>query len=142
MLDLREIIEPYMSEAEAQARAFMEAGGTIPGYKVVAKRAGWDGWQDDKKVDGFLARQGLSLEERREPWKPITPAAARTVLKAKGRDMKDGSKDRKQLEKYVKPGVSSGFNIVRSDDPRPAIQSTPEMVKSLAAKIGSLAAPE
>jgi hypothetical protein len=56
--------------------------------------------------------------------------------------MKDGSKDRKQLEKYVKPGVSSGFNIVRSDDPRPAIQSTPEMVKSLAAKIGSLAAPE
>lgn len=134
MLDLREIIEPYLDEAAKQAHTFLEAGGRIPGYKLVPKKAGHDKWQDDDKVDGFLGRQGLSIEERRVV-KPITPAAARTLLKSKGKDMKDGSKDRKLLEKYVQPGVSSGSTLARSDDPRPEYVSSSAAVAEIAAKL-------
>lgn len=134
ILDLRDIIEPYLDEGAKQAHTFLEAGGRIPGYKLVPKKAGHDKWQDDDKVDGFLARQGLSIEERRVV-KPITPAAARTLLKSKGKDMKDGSKDRKLLEKYVQPGVSSGSTIARSDDPRPEYVSSSAAVEQIAAKL-------
>lgn len=142
MLDLREIIEPYLDEAAKQAHTFLEAGGRIPGYKLVPKRAGHDKWQDDDKVDAFLARQGLSIEERRVV-KPITPAVARTLLKAKGKDMKDGSKDRKLLEKYVQPGVSSGSTIARSDDPRPEYVTSSAAVEQIANKLKQIgAAPQ
>jgi hypothetical protein len=133
MLDLAEIVEPYIKEATAQAHAFMEAGGEIPHYKLVPKKAGWDSWADEKKTDAFLGRQGLSVEERRKPWQSITPAVARKHLKAKGDE-----KGLKLLEKYVQPGVSSGTTIAPSDDPREAVQATATMVKSLADKIASL----
>lgn len=138
MLDIAEIVEPYINEAQAQAHAFMEAGGEVPGYKLVPKRAGHDGWVDDKKTDDFLARQGVPLDERRKPWVPVTPAVARTILKSKGQDMKEGSKDRKLLEKYVAKGVSSGSTVARNDDPREAIERTADVVKKLADKIGTL----
>lgn len=134
MLDLKDIVEPYILEAEAQAHAFMEAGGEIPGRKLVAKKPGWDSWKDDKKAEQYLSRQGIPLEVRRVV-KPMSPAKARDYLKAQGGF---DEKAQKQLAKYVQPGVSSGFNIVPSDDPRPAIQSTPAAMQALAAKIGSV----
>lgn len=130
MLTIAEIVEPYINEAYAQAHAFMEAGGVIPGHKLVPKRAGWDSWLDEKKTDAFLGRAGLSVDERRKPWSSITPAVARKKIK--------DEKQLKLLEKYVKPGVSSGTTIAPSDDPRPAIEATATMVKSLADKIASL----
>lgn len=137
MLTLAEIVEPYINEARAQAHTFMENGGEVPGYKLVAKRAGWDSWLDEKKTDAYLARQGLSVEERRKPWASITPAVARTKLKAlKGKDFDDKAK--KQLEKYVKPGVSSGTTLAPADDSRPAIAATPTLIADLGAKIASL----
>lgn len=134
MLDLGEILEPYLSEAAKQAYTFLEAGGRVPGYKLVPKRAGHDKWQDDDKVDAFLGRQGLSVDERRVV-KPVTPAVARTLLKSKGLDMKEGSKDRKLLEKYVQPGVSSGSTIAKSDDPRPEYVTSSAAVEEIAAKL-------
>lgn len=130
MLTIAEIVEPYINEAYNQAHAFMEAGGVIPGHKLVPKRAGWDSWLDEKKTDAFLGRAGLSVDERRKPWSSITPAVARKKIK--------DEKQLKLLEKYVKPGVSSGTTIAPSDDPRPAIEATATMVKSLADKIASL----
>lgn len=133
MLNLAEIAEPYFAEARKQAHVYMEAGGELPDHKLVPKRAGWDSWEDDKKAEAFLGRQGLSLEERRQPMEPITPAKARTALKAKGDE-----KGLKLLEKYVKPGVSSGTNIVRADNPREGVQ--PATVEALAAKLKKLGA--
>lgn len=130
MLTIAEIVEPYINEAYTQAHAFMEAGGVVPGHKLVPKRAGWDSWLDEKKTDAFLGRAGLSVDERRKPWSSITPAVARKKIK--------DEKQLKLLEKYVKPGVSSGTTIAPSDDPRPAIEATATMVKSLADKIASL----
>lgn len=133
MLELADIAEPYFAEARKQAHIFMEAGGEVPDYKLVPKRAGWDSWEDETKAEQFLARQGLSLEERRKPMEPISPAKARTALKAKG-----DAKGLKLVEKYVKPGVSSGTNIARADSPREAVQ--PATVEALAAKLKKLGA--
>lgn len=130
MLTLAEIVEPYINAAYEQAHAFMEAGGVVPGHKLVPKRAGWDSWEDEKKTDAFLGRAGLSVDERRKPWSSITPAVARKKIK--------DEKQLKLLEKYVKKGVSSGTTIAPSDDPRPAIEATATMVKTLADKIASL----
>lgn len=132
MLELGDILEPYITEARKQAHEYMEAGGRIDGYKLIPKRAAHDSWDDDKKADAFLGRQGLSVEERRVV-KPITPAKARDVLKAKGLDMKEGSKDRKLLDKYVRKGVSSGTNLAREDNPRAAV--SPATAAALANKL-------
>jgi hypothetical protein len=133
MLDLAEVLEPYINEARAQAHTFMEAGGTVAKWKLVPKRAGWDSWLERDEVDSFLSRRKLAVEERRKPWEPITPAVARKLLKAKGDD-----KGVKLLEKYVKPGVSSGTTIAPADDAREAVQATATMVAELANKIASL----
>lgn len=133
MLDLAEVLEPYINEARAQAHSFMEAGGTVANWKLVPKRAGWDSWLERDEVDSFLSRRKLSVEERRKPWEPITPAVARKLLKSKGDE-----KGVKLLEKYVKPGVSSGTTIAPSDDPREAVQATATMVAELASKIASI----
>ena len=130
MLTLAEIVEPYINAAYEQAHAFMEAGGVVPGHKLVPKRAGWDSWEDEKKTDAFLGRAGLAVDERRKPWSSITPAVARKKIK--------DEKQLKLLEKYVRKGVSSGTTIAPSDDPRPAIEATATMVKTLADKIASL----
>lgn len=139
MLELREIVEPYLAEAEKQAHAFMEAGGNVPGFKLVPKRAGWDSWEDEQKADSYLGRQGLSVDERRVV-KTITPAKARDLLKAKGQDMKDGTKERKQLDKYVKKGVSSGTTLVRDSDSRPAVEPTAATVARIADKLKQIGA--
>jgi hypothetical protein len=133
MLELADIAEPYFAEARKQAHIFMEAGGEVPDYKLVPKRAGWDSWEDETKAEQFLARQGLSLEERRKPMEPISPAKARTALKAKG-----DAKGLKLVEKYIKPGVSSGTNIARADNPREGVQ--PATVEALANKLKKLGA--
>lgn len=130
MLDLGEILEPYLSEAAKQAYTFMEAGGRIPGRKLVPKRAAHDSFKERDETDGFLSRRKLSVEERRKPWDTVTPAVARKLLKAKGDD-----KGLKLLEKYVQPGVSSGSTIAKSDDPRPEYVTSSAAVEQIAAKL-------
>lgn len=130
MLDLRDILEPYLDEATKQAYTFLEAGGRIPGYKLVPKRAGHDRFKERDDTDSFLSRRGLSVEERRKPWDTVTPAVARKLLKAKGDD-----KGLKLLEKYVQPGVSSGSTIAKSDDPRPEYVTSSAAVAEIAAKL-------
>lgn len=130
MLDLGKIVEPYLSEAAKQAYTFMEAGGRIPGYKLVPKKAGHDKFEDRDQVDKFLGRRGLDTDERRKPWDSVTPAVARKLLKAKGDE-----KGLVLLEKYVQPGVSSGATIAESDDPRPEFQTSAAAVEQIAAKL-------
>ena len=143
MLDIAEIVEPYIKEARAQAHAFLEAGGTIPNWRLVPKRAAGRSWKEDrKKTDAMLARLGLGLEDRREPWEPISPAQAEKKLKAIGVNLtSEGSKPRATLDKYIAPGVSSGSTLAPADDPRPDVVGTSEKVAALADKIASLGSP-
>lgn len=135
-LTLKETLEPMLSAVAADAQAFLEAGGDVPGWKLVPKKAGHDGWEDPDKAEKFLGRQGIPLEERRVT-KPITPAVARTKLKALG---KLDDKGAKALAKYVKVGVSSGHTMAPEGDNRPAVDTTASAVGALANKIASLGA--
>jgi len=123
ILDLFDVVEPLAREAVKQATAFMEDGFEVPGWKLVAKRPGHDSWKDEGKANKYLARQGLDVNARRVV-KPITPAAARKVLKAVGKTLD---------EKYVEPGTSSGVNVVREESARPAV----ETYRATAAKLGA-----
>ena len=90
----------------------------------------------------MLARLGLGLEDRREPWEPISPAQAEKKLKAIGVNLtSEGSKPRATLDKYIAPGVSSGSTLAPADDPRPDFVGTSEKVAALADKIASLGSP-
>jgi hypothetical protein len=135
LLDLKEALEPLLNGAAADAQTFMEDGGVVPGYKLVPKKAGHDGWLDEDDTDKFLGRRGLDTNERRVT-KPITPAVARTKLKAKG-----DTKGFDLLEKYVKKGVSSGHTIAPESDSRPAIDTTSAAIGKLADKIAALGSP-
>lgn len=128
ILDLFEIVEPLAREAMKQASEFIEEGFTVPGWKLVAKRAGHDKWKDDDKVDKYLGRQGLSVEERRVV-KPITPAVARKALKAKGKTLD---------EKYVEEGKSSGSTLAREESARPAIETYRAAAARLGEKLAAL----
>lgn len=128
ILDLFEVVEPLAREAVKQATVFMEDGFEVPGWKLVAKRAGHDGWKDEKKADKYLARQGLDVNGRRVT-KVITPAAARKALKAVGKKLD---------EKYVEPGVSSGVNVVREESARPAVETYRATAARLGAKLAAL----
>jgi hypothetical protein len=132
-LHLKEILEPMLKGVAEDAQTFMEAGGKVPGYKLVPKKAGHDSWLDDDKAEKYLGRQGIPLDERRVV-KPITPAVARTKLKALGKLDEKGAK---QLAKYVDPGKSSGHTLAPESDSRPAIESTANAVASLAEKLKS-----
>ena len=131
LLDLKAALEPLLNGVAGDAQTFMEAGGTVPGYKLVAKKAGWDIWEDEKGADQFLGRRGVSVEDRRVV-KTITPAKARSALKALGDE-----KGVKLLAKYVRPGVSSGHTLAAEDDARPAIETTASAIGALANKIAS-----
>lgn len=128
ILDLFDVVEPLAREAMKQATVFMEDGFTVPGWKLVAKRPGHDSWKDDDKADKYLARQGLDVNARRVV-KPITPAAARKVLKAMGKALD---------EKYVEPGTSSGVNVVREESARPAVETYRTTAAKLGAKLAAL----
>lgn len=133
-LELKEALEPMLNGLAADAQAFMEAGGVVPGHKLVPKKPGHDGWEDPDKAEKFLGRQGLPLEERRVT-KPITPAVARTKLKALGKLDEKGAK---ALAKYVRVGVSSGHTLAPVSDARQEIQLTSAAIGALADKLASL----
>lgn len=132
ILHLANILGPLVKEGEAQAQAFLEAGGELADFQLYPKRAGNRSWEDEDKADAFLGRQGLAVEDRRVV-KPITPAVAETRLKAAG---KFDEKGKKLFEKYVKQGVSSGYNVGLKDGVTAPALTTASAMKALAAKIG------
>lgn len=133
-LQLADTLGPLLSALGAGAQSFLEAGGEIPGYKLVPKKAGHDKWEDDDKAEKFLGRAGVPLEERRVV-KPITPAVAKAKLKALGKLDEKGAK---VLAKYIKPGVSSGHTLAAADDNREAVVLTSAAIGALANKLASL----
>lgn len=132
LLTLKATIDPLLNSAAADAQTYMEAGGAVPGYKLVAKKAGHDSWDDEKAVDKFLGRRGIDTTDRRVV-KPVSPAVARKLLKSKG-----DAKGLELVEKYVKSGVSSGHTLASESDARPSIETTAASVTMLANKIAAL----
>ena len=72
------ILKTWASAIEDAAETAAQAGLSIPGYKLVDKRA-MRKWADEEALLAWAATQGLEL---REP-KTLSPAQAEKVVKAK-----------------------------------------------------------
>lgn len=114
LLDKIELLEPWMRALRALAQERMEAGTTVPGWKVVPKRA-LRRWAEDEDVEVLtaLARAGLH-EDDYSTTKPLTPAQVERKV------------GRKTYEAAVAPHVvkrSSGNTIASDGDPRTRVRA-------------------
>lgn len=109
VLDRAEVIEGWFKSIREHVQGQLEAGIPFPGYKLVPKRATRK-WVDDAAADRWLARQKVGMRDRYTK-KVISPAQAEKVLKKMNLELP---------ERYVVK-ESSGNNIAKNDDPRPAM---------------------
>jgi hypothetical protein len=106
-LHLSELVEMWATEVRRQAHVFLEDGGQIRDWKLVAKRATRQ-WIDDKAVSPALTALGA------EPSDIYTMPELKSVKQAE-----DALKKKKiKLPSELYHSVSTGTTIARSDDPR------------------------
>jgi hypothetical protein len=108
MLTKADLLEQWITDLRALAFQMLQAGGTVPGYKLVPKRATWQ-WVDPEKARAALEDLGLDQTELMET-KLLSPAQAEKVLKKHKLAMPDD----------LIVAVSSGDTLASEDDPRPA----------------------
>jgi Protein of unknown function (DUF2800) len=126
ILELAELIEPVIIEARAQAHKLLEAGGTVPGWKLVPKRA-----QRKWALDEEFILRGL-----------------RTLKIKKSEAYSYSLKSPAQIEKLLPKGkaipenlvekVSSGTTIAKSDDPRENAPTIGDVVNALVEAEGNI----
>lgn len=109
ILALAHIVEPMLKEAEKQAHAFMEAGGKVPGWKLVDKKSSGRAWtKPDNEVVDELRRLGLPDN-----------AIFKTEVRSPPQVEKDLLKINQNLPKgYFAPKPSSGTTLALEDDKR------------------------
>ena len=108
MLTKADLLEQWITDLRALAFQMLQAGGTVPGYKLVPKRATRQ-WVDPEKARAALEDLGLDQTELMET-KLLSPAQAEKVLKKHKLAMPDD----------LIVAVSSGDTLASEDDPRPA----------------------
>jgi hypothetical protein len=123
MLTKADLLEQWITDLRALAFQMLQAGGTVPGYKLVPKRATRQ-WVDPAKAQAALEDLGLDQTELMET-KLLSPAQAEKVLKKHKLAMPDD----------LIVAVSSGDTLATEDDPRPA---SLQIGRQLAAALGKL----
>ena len=103
-----DIIEDWIRELRALAFQMAEAGQTVPGYKLVAKR-GSRTWVDEAAVKAELLK--LLPESELVETTLISPAQAEKKLK----------KFRLALPEGSVVSISTGNTLVAESDPRPPV---------------------
>ena len=113
-----DVIEQYISEAQALAQQLIENGVDVPGWKLVAKRPTRK-WVDEAAALTSLTEAGCNAEELTEL---KSPAQVEKVLKKRQINLPDG----------LIVSVSSGNTLAPADDPRPSVlQIGPRLVAAL-----------
>lgn len=119
-LDQLPMIEAFLKDLQQLAHGLMEEGKTIPGWKLVNKRATRQ-WVDEDKAVAFMTQVGVEPFEE----KLISPAAAEKVLK----------KIKQNLPDDLVVAVSSGSTLAPESDPRPSVVSIGQTLKKAMAKL-------
>jgi len=119
-LDQLPMIEAFLKDLQQLAHGLMEEGKTIPGWKLVNKRATRQ-WTDTDKAVAFMTQMGVEPFEE----KLISPAAAEKVLK----------KTKQNLPDDLVVAVSSGSTLAPESDPRPSVVSIGQTLKKAMAKL-------
>lgn len=102
-------LEDWIKDVREQAQQALENNVTIPGWKLVSKRAIRQ-WVDEEGARESLEQMGLDISELMET-SLISPAKAEKVLK----------KHKLALPKDHVVAISSGNTIAPESDPRPAV---------------------
>lgn len=103
-----ELLEQWISDLRGLALQVLESGGSVPGYKLVAKRATRK-WVDEEAAKTALL-QHLPESELMES-SMLSPAQVEKKLK----------KLKLALPEGIVSSISSGSTMAPEDDPRPAV---------------------
>jgi hypothetical protein len=115
ILDKADMIENWIKGLRAEASLRIDAGQTVPGWKLAPKRA-MRKWKDEGTVVEACARHGLTPNEIYER-KVKSPAAMEKELKA-------GGMTKEGIAVFLKDLVvkeSSGTTLVPESDSRPGV---------------------
>lgn len=107
------------------AHDLLEQGATIPGYKLVNKRANRS-WKDEEKALKYFSKIGLPAADRHVK-KIISPAQAETALKRNGLPA--------ELPDALVDKVSSGTTLAPDSDKRPAVPIAPGALQLLGQRL-------
>lgn len=121
-LDKAEMLEQWISDLRGLALQVMDAGGSVPGYKLVAKRATRK-WADELDAQKVLSAH-LPESELMET-SMLSPAQVEKKLKKLKVALPDG----------LTISVSSGSTMAPESDPRPAVL---QIGKQLSAALSKL----
>ena len=122
-LKMAELLEAWISGVNELAYQMLDEGLSVPGYKLVPKRATRK-WIDDEVALQALERLGLTTEELVETT-VVSPAKAEKLLK----------KQKLSLPTTLVIAISTGNTLATEDDPRPAVV---QIGKQLASALGKL----
>ena len=118
-----ELLEAWISGVNELAYQMLDEGLSVPGYKLVPKRATRK-WIDDEVALQALERLGLTTQELVETT-VVSPAKAEKLLK----------KQKIALPADLVVSISTGNTLATEDDPRPAVV---QIGQQLAAALGKL----
>lgn len=119
-LSVLDLIDQWTSAVRAEALRQLEVGNHIPGYKLVAGRAGIRRWADAKEAEAKLKSMKVPEALRYEK-KLISPTAAAKLTKAKaGEAPVLTERQWAKLEALITRNESKGA-VVPESDPRPAL---------------------
>jgi len=108
-LRMADMLEDWIKAVREMSLQTLEAGGTVPGYKLVAKRATRQ-WTDEAAAVAALTAAGVD-ESDLMVTELKSPAQVEKVLKKTKTAMPDG----------LITAISSGHTLAPEDDPRPAV---------------------
>ena len=115
------VVEGFMKDLQQLAHSLIEEGQTIPGWKLVNKRATRQWTDEDKAYDWLDANGVYPLQEP----KTISPAVAEKALK----------KAKLALPDDLVVAVSTGSTLAPETDPRPAVLQIGQTLSKAMAKI-------
>lgn len=111
ILEKADLIEDWIKAVRAYAHSTLDAGGTLPGWKLVQKRAVRKWSLDDDLLAPGLAREFGLVGDELYVRKLKSPAQIEKLLP---------KAERGKLKEYVS-AVSSGTTLAREADPRAAV---------------------
>ena len=122
-LKMAELLEAWISGVNELAYQMLDEGLSVPGYKLVPKRATRK-WIDDDKALAALEGLGLPTTELVET-SVISPAKAEKLLK----------KQKLPLPAELVVAISTGNTLATEDDPRPAVLRIGKQLSSALGKM-------
>ena len=137
-MELAEMAEDWAKQVAGVTQSMLENGGTVHGWKLVAKKSSGKAWVEDEEIVEARLKEAGIPEEAIVKRSLVTPTQAiAAAKKAKVPMPQKLVETPKGFEKadYYEQKPSSGSTLTREDDPRPAVRRTSEEAAALGAAL-------